>query len=577
MTITAAELQRRLVVRQRQSRGRTLTLIAAVIAFVAVAAIAGMSNGWLRLPAVGATASPSSTETPRLSAGPSETPAATETDPSASCTTIDPSTMTDGIDILLQSSSDASRVYVGNASAFRMGDRISGATGNFADADALNEPVMVASPGNSLLVSGASVAACLISLEADAVPIGQLDGDPLPLAPGFAMPSTPTASFNPPPAGSWVVRILAGFETTSGEAWSQAFFNVDVVDATATPEPTLGPPPSLPDDLARTAWLHVKGDLYRFGQFGYGGWGTTNPGIRSASVDGEHVAYVADDGVSRLSVYPVKDQSPDAIGPTAMVDAQPGDRIGRAWLDDRHGQVFYSVGSEELASGLTFHRLGITDGDQANTVVATVAPPFDIDGPPLGGMSAALSADRSAFVIEACVDPGRCELTIIDTTTLKSTTVTVTTDRSVCEIIGIVDGQVFTTTADVCQADFNGAPGAIQVVPITGGTARTVINGYGFDAFVIPTKDGPRLVYTQDVNGSGQSLWIADPTTGMGTVPLDAFKPSGSTHVVADRSSNLPPGWLLIRRVDQDGNGVSVPQVISVDTGETHDLPNVPR
>ena len=260
-----------------------------------------------------------------------------------------------------------------------------------------------------------------------------------------------------------------------------------------------------------------------------------------------------------------------------MVDAQPGDKLGRVWLDDRHGQAFYSVGSEELASGLTFHRLGITDGDQADKVVATVTPPFGVDGPPLGGMSAALSADRSDFVIETCVEAGRCDLTIIDTTTLKSTTVTVTTDQSVCDIIGIVDGQVFTTTADVCKGDYTGAPGAIQVVPLAGGTARTVIDGYGFDAFVIPTKDGPRLVYTRDVNGSGQSLWVADPATGIGEVPFEAFKPSGSTHVEADRASNLPPGWLLIRRVDQDGNGVAVPQLISLDTGVTYDLPNVPR
>jgi hypothetical protein len=576
VTITAAELERRLANRRRQSRGRMLTFIAAAIAFVAVAAIAAMSNGWLHLPAVGATASPSPTETPRLSAGPSATPAAAGTEPPASCTVFDPSTMTDGIDIVLQSSSDTSRVYVGNASVYRMGDTISGTAGSFADADALNEPVMVADPSSVLMVSGASYPACITSLEADAVPIDQLDGDPLPLSPGFAMPATPVATFSPPFAGSWVVRVLAGFETTGGYAWSQAFFNVEVGGAEPTPEPTLGPPPSLPDDLAKTAWLHVKGDLYQFGQFGHRGWGRTDPTVRSVGVDGDHVAYIAEDGVSRLSVYPVRDQSPDAIGPSAMVDAQPGDKIGRVWVDDRHGQAFYSVGSEELASGLTYHRLGITDGDQADTVVATIAPPFDVTEAPLGGMSAALSADRMAFVIETCVT-GACELTIIDTTTLKSTIVTVTTDRSVCEIIGIVEAQVFTTTADVCHADFNGAPGAIQVVPLTGGKARTVIDGYGFDAIAIPTASGPRLVYTLEVIGSGKSLWVVDPATGLGTVPFDAFKPSGSTHVVADRSSNLPPGWLLIRRVDEDGNGVSVPQLISVDMGQTHDLPNVPR
>jgi hypothetical protein len=114
-------------------------------------------------------------------------------------------------------------------------------------------------------------------------------------------------------------------------------------------------------------------------------------------------------------------------------------------------------------------------------------------------------------------------------------------------------------------------------VPLTGGAARTIFDGFGFDAIAIPTANGPRLVYSLDVAGSGKSLWVADPATGLGTVPYDLFKPSGSTHAVADRASNLPPGWLLIRRVDQDGNGVAVPQLISIDTGETYDLPNVPR
>jgi hypothetical protein len=246
MTITAAELQRRLAVRQRQHRGRTLTLIAAVIAVVAVGAVAATANGWLRMPAVGASQSPSPspTETPRVSVGPSATPAAAATEPPPSCTTVDPSTMTDGIDIALESSSDPQRLYVGNASVYRMGDTISGTAGSFADADALNEPMMVASPASELLVSGASYAACITSLEADAVPFGQLAGDPLPLAPGFAMPPTDTATFSPPPTGSWVVRIAVGFETTNGDAWSQAFFNVDVGGPPDTPEPTEGLPPT---------------------------------------------------------------------------------------------------------------------------------------------------------------------------------------------------------------------------------------------------------------------------------------------------------------------------------------------
>lgn len=56
MTITAAELQRRLAARDGLRRGRRLSLIAAAVAVVAIEAVAAMSNGWLRLPATGALA-----------------------------------------------------------------------------------------------------------------------------------------------------------------------------------------------------------------------------------------------------------------------------------------------------------------------------------------------------------------------------------------------------------------------------------------------------------------------------------------------------------------------------------------
>ena len=48
---------------------------------------------------------------------------------------------------------------------------------------------------------------------------------------------TSTASFEPPPAGSWVVRILAASRRPVARRGRQAFFNVDVVDATRRPSP----------------------------------------------------------------------------------------------------------------------------------------------------------------------------------------------------------------------------------------------------------------------------------------------------------------------------------------------------
>jgi hypothetical protein len=59
MTIASAELERRLVLRRRRTTGRWVSLIAAAVAVVAVGAIAGIGNGWLRVPAIGTQVSPS--------------------------------------------------------------------------------------------------------------------------------------------------------------------------------------------------------------------------------------------------------------------------------------------------------------------------------------------------------------------------------------------------------------------------------------------------------------------------------------------------------------------------------------
>lgn len=53
MTITTAELERRLVLRRRSRTGRRLTAAAAVVAVVAVGSIIAFGNGWLRTPTVG--------------------------------------------------------------------------------------------------------------------------------------------------------------------------------------------------------------------------------------------------------------------------------------------------------------------------------------------------------------------------------------------------------------------------------------------------------------------------------------------------------------------------------------------
>lgn len=67
MTITTAELERRLAARRRAAGGRRLSMVAAAVAAIAVVSIVAAGNGWLRLPAIGTVPSPST------SAGPSST------------------------------------------------------------------------------------------------------------------------------------------------------------------------------------------------------------------------------------------------------------------------------------------------------------------------------------------------------------------------------------------------------------------------------------------------------------------------------------------------------------------------
>jgi len=86
LTISASELERRLAARRRQAGGRRLSMVAAAIAALAVGSIFALSNGWLRLPAVGIvappSASPARTGVPSAvpSKAPSRTPATRSSD-----------------------------------------------------------------------------------------------------------------------------------------------------------------------------------------------------------------------------------------------------------------------------------------------------------------------------------------------------------------------------------------------------------------------------------------------------------------------------------------------------------------
>ncbi len=77
VTITTAELERRLAARRRAANGRRLSFLAAGVAAIAIGSMVAASNGWLSLPAVGvvgATPSPSPSTSASLAALPVASP-----------------------------------------------------------------------------------------------------------------------------------------------------------------------------------------------------------------------------------------------------------------------------------------------------------------------------------------------------------------------------------------------------------------------------------------------------------------------------------------------------------------------
>jgi hypothetical protein len=84
LTVTPAELERRLIARRRQRQGRRVSLIAAAVAVLSVVSIVAVGNGWILKPAVVVGTSPSPTTGP---SGVTSSPSAPATSPS----TLEPS------------------------------------------------------------------------------------------------------------------------------------------------------------------------------------------------------------------------------------------------------------------------------------------------------------------------------------------------------------------------------------------------------------------------------------------------------------------------------------------------------
>lgn len=97
LTITPAELERRLLLRRRARSSQRFSLVAAAVAVVAIGSIVAIGNGWLRMPAVGVDPSPSPAEPPNSTRPSTEPTPAESVGPAATALPgIDPIAATPG-------------------------------------------------------------------------------------------------------------------------------------------------------------------------------------------------------------------------------------------------------------------------------------------------------------------------------------------------------------------------------------------------------------------------------------------------------------------------------------------------
>lgn len=255
LTITTAELERRLVARRRDRTGQRVTLVAAAVAVVAVGAMVALTNGWLQLPAVGAnpSATPATSEQPVPSASDaSAAPTSAAASPSSEalpCDTLDPSTLVVPPTLLMGATPGDSIAYGGVIGSWTLGGPEVLEPDKWLRPEPDAAPTVPAGPsGGSLEVLTSGPDACLTRIVADAYPAAAFDGDlgdtpPTHLA-LIEQAAARVARFDAPGPGLWVVRVDAIFDTASGEARTINFFRVEVADPAAQPT---APPTALPD------------------------------------------------------------------------------------------------------------------------------------------------------------------------------------------------------------------------------------------------------------------------------------------------------------------------------------------
>lgn len=242
LTITAAELDRRLTLRRRERLSRRGGLLAAAVAVIAVVSLVATTGGWFRAPGVGSGPSPEPTGGPM----PSEA--------AFPCETIDPALLKEPPDLTFGVTPGDAIGYRGVQGAYRLGNREVGdpQTWSIPGPGADRDPIAAGPPTERLQVLASDPNACLTGLVAEAMQIAPAPGarinegaitlDAIEAEPSRAI------EFALPPSGQWIVRVRVDFDTEGrGEAWSQEWIGVLVNGPSANPSNMPAVLPELPD------------------------------------------------------------------------------------------------------------------------------------------------------------------------------------------------------------------------------------------------------------------------------------------------------------------------------------------
>jgi hypothetical protein len=247
VTITSAELERRLTSRRRDRTGRRLSLSAVGIAAVLVVAFVAAANGWFSSATIGS--SPTVAPTEPIAAA-SRDPEPTGPEPTVSlpviagdgtCIPLDVTSAdrTPQVVIDVAPPDGASSIRTGQLGAFRLGGRDVGNIGSWDHDTIALEAAVAASWPTGITVLAIAPDTCLIGVSVDAVPYPSVPAT-TPATAIDLQESVPRRllGFSPPPVGDWFVRVHAVFETTDGsEAFSETFFRITTIRSAAALSP----------------------------------------------------------------------------------------------------------------------------------------------------------------------------------------------------------------------------------------------------------------------------------------------------------------------------------------------------